>query len=351
MPTPETLPTILGLSTAFPELRIPQTVIFRDFFADLYADVPHAEDLFASTRVEHRHFSWDPREAFSEGSPPTSTRMQVWNRVVQELGMRALPPLLADHDTERVGSFVMASCTGYAGPTPEMLLARSLGLRQDLRRTLIGHMGCYAAFNALKVAVDAVVARPAELALVNCTELCLLHIRPEATKEQAVIHALFGDACATALIGAAEPGAGPQILQTHTETYYDSHEAMTWHVLDDGFRMTLSPYIPLILGRVIEPFVERMLAKQGLTIADIQHWGIHPGGPRIVEAIAARLGLSEAQQRATWSTLAEHGNCSSSTILLVLDDMIRHDKPAPGEYGVFMAFGPGLTAEGMLIRF
>jgi predicted naringenin-chalcone synthase len=49
--------------------------------------------------------------------------------------------------------------------------------------------------------------------------------------------------------------------------------------------------------------------------------------------------------------LGEYGNCSSTTVLLVLEELLKTDKPQKGEYGVMMAFGPGLTVEGMLVRF
>jgi predicted naringenin-chalcone synthase len=126
---------------------------------------------------------------------------------------------------------------------------------------------------------------------------------------------------------------------------------MTWTVLDDGFRMTLSSYVPFIISEAIMAFLERLLKPHGLKVEDVQHWGIHPGGPKIVDAISRKLSLTQAQQRASWNVLATYGNCSSSTILLILKDILEVDQPKPGEYGVFMAFGPGLTMESMLMRF
>src|SRR5262249_13970116 len=160
-----------------------------------------------------------------------------------ELGEEVCGRALDRTGRDRVGSFVMASCTGYAGPTPDLHIAHRLGLPAGLRRTFVGHMGCYAAFNALKVGLDAVVARPDELALVACAEFSSIQFRPRpATIEQAIIHALFGDAAAAMVLGIAAPGAGPQVLATHTQQFYGSAEHMTWSVLDDGFLMTLSPY-------------------------------------------------------------------------------------------------------------
>lgn len=344
-------PTILGLAAATPELVLDQRTCFDSFYAPLYVDVPGAAQLFASTRVRRRHFAWDPRIELADGSPPTSRRMAKWEEEALALGRQAVAAALGDHDRARVGTFVMASCTGYAGPTPDIRLAEALGLRRDLRRAFIGHMGCCAAFNALRVALDAVAARPDELAVVYCCELASVHIRLERSREQAVIHALFGDAGAALVLGDAPAGAGPQILHSGTETCHGTAEAMTWRVLDDGFRMTLSPRVPELLGAVIEPFVARLLAPAGLRREDVRHWCIHPGGPRIVASVAAHLALSTAQTRASLHVLAEYGNCSSATVLLVLADLLAVDRPRPGEYGVMMAFGPGLTIEALLLRF
>jgi predicted naringenin-chalcone synthase len=343
------LPTVVGLEVAAPPLVLEQDDFFETFFKPRYASVPGAADLFAASRVKRRHAAWDPRKTFLVGPPGLRARMEVWERVALELGRRTAGAL-AREDRARIGSLVMASCTGYAGPSPDLLLAQELGLAPTLRRTFVGHMGCYAAFNALKVGMDGLAARPDEDVLVNCTELCMLHVSEEASKEQAVIHALFGDASATVRLRAARSG-GPQLVRSHAETVSNTMEAMTWRVLDDAFQMTLSPYVPFILSESIEGYVERLLGPAGLTRKDIRHWGIHPGGPKIVQLVADRLQLTAAQQRASWHVLAEYGNCSSATILLILKELMDADRPRPGEHGVLMAFGPGLTIEGMLLRF
>jgi len=343
------LPTIVGLEVAAPELVLEQGEFFETFFKPRYASIPEAADLFAASRVKRRHAAWDPRETFSSGVPGMRARMEAWERVAMALGRRTAGAL-AREERERIGSLVMASCTGYVGPGPDLLLAKELGLRPALRRTFVGHMGCYAAFNALKVGMDSLAARPDEDVLVNCTELCMLHVSGEASKEQAVIHALFGDASATVRLRAARSG-GPQLLRSHTEAIYETSDAMTWRVLDDAFQMTLSPYVPFVLSESIQGYLDRLLGPAGLAAKDVRHWGIHPGGPKIVQMVADRLQLTDAQQRASWHVLAEYGNCSSATILLILKELMETDRPRPGEHGVLMAFGPGLTIEGMLLRF
>ncbi|MEW9533734.1 type III polyketide synthase [Microbispora sp. NPDC049125] len=340
----------MATATATPGVAYGQDELFQGFFRLLYRDLPQAERTFSASQVKSRHLAWDPRQEFSDGFPGMKLRMQAWERNVLAMGRSSIASVLDDVERARIGTYVMASCTGYAGPSPEMLLAKEFGLRADLRRTFVGHMGCYAAFNALKVAMDAVATRPGEYALVTCAEVCSVHLRPEVSKEQMVVNSLFADACVTLLL-AGDSGPGPRILRTHTETHYATSDAMSWHIQDDAFRMSLSPYVPLYLSEAIEPFIRTLLRPEGLDLRDIAHWGIHPGGPKIVEFVGQRLGLSDEQLAASLAILAEYGNCSSSTILLILDRILRRSRPQPGEYGVFMAFGPGLTMESALVQF
>ena len=344
-------PTITRLSSAFPALRLSQRELYDGLLGRWYDDLPNAWDLMLHVRVEHRHMAWDPRQVLAERSPGTRERMDAYRRAVLEVGGRSVAGALEGVDRERVGSFVMASCTGYTGPTPDLLLARDFGLRADLRRTFIGHMGCYAAFNALKSAMDALAARPDEAVLVNCSEFSSLHFRPERSREQAVIHALFGDACSTALLSNEEPGRGVQLLRSRTEQIYATHELMTWDVLDDGFIMTLSPYVPFVIAEHVGGMVGRLLAPEGVALGDVKHWVIHPGGPKILDVVGDRLRLGADDLAASFRVLQERGNCSSTTVLLVLEEVLRARSPKAGEYGVMMAFGPGLTMEAMLVRF
>ncbi|MFG3255711.1 type III polyketide synthase [Streptomyces sp. NPDC048172] len=345
------LARIHALRTAAPKNVVPQDDAYEKYYSKHFAEVPKLKEVFANCGVRQRHMAWDPRNLYDEGFPPIKPRMMAWQEHVLGMGREAVAGVLDGVERERVGSFVLASCTGYAGPTPEMLLAKEFGLRQDLRRTFIGHMGCYAAFNALKSGLDSITARPGDLSLVGTAEVCSVHLRPEVSSEQAVVNALFGDAGAMLLLGADDGGPGPVVLATHTETHPETSHAMSWHIEDSAFRMTLSPYVPFYLAETIDPFVKRLLSPFGIGAEDVQHWGIHPGGPKIVEFVGERLHLTEEQLAPTRAVLSEYGNCSSSTILLILDEILRTSRPAPGEYGVVMAFGPGLTMESALVRF
>jgi len=125
---------------------------------------------------------------------------------------------------------------------------------------------------------------------------------------------------------------------------------MTWSVTDLGFRMRLSSKVPGVLDRHVLPLTTELLGRHQLTVADVDHWAIHPGGPRIVGTIARRLNLTEEAVNASRDTLRTHGNCSSATTLLVLDELSRRSEIVAGQHVVAMAFGPGLTLYAALLR-
>ncbi|MGO8852711.1 type III polyketide synthase [Mycobacterium sp.] len=347
-------PTLLGIASAHPPFEVTQEETWQ-FFQNV-SSVPFVKRIVESTKVKKRHIIWDPDTLTEVSGLLTGDRMAAHAEAVIDVASRSLKPAIGGFDTRRIGSFVMACSTGYVNPGPDLMLAKELGLRPDLRRTFIGHMGCYAALNVIKVAMDSVAARPDELVICNTTELSSAHIRDtlmpgEDPVESLITQALFGDASVSMLLGSAPDGAGIQFLRTHTEQLYDEHTMMSLNIGNQSFWMTLAAGVPAILEENIGGFLAKLLEPLGLSAADVAHWGIHPGGPKIVRKLGKQLGLQPEQLRASWDVLANAGNCASATVLLVLENILRVDKPRRGEHGVLLTFGPGLTIEGAVLRF
>jgi predicted naringenin-chalcone synthase len=319
-------------------------------------DVENAERLFANVGVARRHAFYNPAlstlDADAATRLPTSERMKLWKQGALEIGRQALQDIFQHIEPAAVGSYVMVSSTGSDGQPPDMLLAKEFGLRPNLRRTVVGHMGCQAAFNGLKVALDALQARPQEAVLLHCTEISSAHVRTsECSTEQIIAQALFADASVAMALVSSPQRLGPAVLHTHTEILYEHIDKLNLSVGDDGFRMTISPRVAAVIGGAVSGFVERMLAPLRMQPSDVEHWGIHPGGPQIVEQAATALRLPRQATRTSLDILAEYGNCASPTILLILDRLLRAEQPRPGSIGVLLAFGPGLTIEGAVLRF
>jgi predicted naringenin-chalcone synthase len=334
---------IAAVGVAHPP-AVPQDDLWRDFFRDHYAGVARglAQRIFANSGVVTRHATVNPTvEDSSRWS--TGARMERYLAEALPLGKDAVSMALgrAGLAASDLGMLVVCSCTGYVTPGLDILLARDLGLPTDARRVFVGHMGCYAALPGLGVASD-YVALNRRPAVVLCVELPSLHVQPPtADPQQVVAHALFSDAAAAVVLVPVEQ-TGPAVREIASRTDTTAADHMTWHVTDLGFRMGLSAKVPDVLSRHVGPFVDDLLARHGLGVADVGAWAVHPGGPRILDVTQASLGLSDEDLAPSRRCLAEHGNCSSPTVLLILDRLLAAGAVA-GRPMVMMAFGPGLT--------
>jgi alkylresorcinol/alkylpyrone synthase len=327
-----------------------QERLWEEFFADHYAHHPLAAAIWQRSGVRTRHGVVDPTSEDVSGWT-TEHRMRRFVDESLPLSRRAVEACLDDaglsaHD---VGQLTVATCTGYSTPGLDILLGRDLGMADDTQRLHVGHMGCYAALPAMAALADTAVAR-GKVGVLVCVELTSLHIQPatpDPDPQQIVAHALFGDAAAA--IAIAPDRSGLEFVDVVARTDVERAPLMTWDITDLGFRMGLSPEVPDVLAEHVAGAVDTLLHRNGLRSRDVARWAIHPGGPRIIDVVADRLGLDEPAVRASRDVLAEHGNCSSATVLLVLDRLLGTGLDAD-EPIVVLAFGPGLTLYAALLR-
>ncbi|SBT48845.1 type III polyketide synthase [Micromonospora auratinigra] len=344
------VPVIAGLGIAQPP-GAAQDELWSGFFAKHFSGTTRAlaERIFANSGVSHRQAAVNPLlEDVSEW--PTERRMRRYQVEALPLGKEAVSRALtaAGLDAGDIGLFVVCSCTGYATPGLDILLARDLGMAPDAQRMFVGHMGCYAALPGLGAASDFVTAR-GRPALLLCAELTSLHIQPAGARvdtQQIVSHALFSDAAAAAVLVPGGRGYALREVASVTDTSTADH--MTWEVTDAGFRMGLSPKVPQVLSRHVRDLVDDLLARHGHKLAEVDGWAVHPGGPRILNVVERELALPPEALGAARATLEQHGNCSSPTVLLILDRLLR--APVPPERVVLLAFGPGLTLYAALLE-
>jgi predicted naringenin-chalcone synthase len=334
---------LAGIGQAQPP-GTPQQELWDGFFARYYAGTTKslAQRIFANSGIHTRQGVINPIvEDVSEW--PTERRMRRYLVEAMPLGKEAIGHALSAAGTsvDDIGMFVVCSCTGYVTPGLDILLARDLGLPAATQRLFVGHMGCYAALPGLGAVGDYVAAR-GRPALLLCAELTSLHLQPAKARvdtQQIVAHALFSDAAAAAVVVPGDDGYVLREVASVTDTSTADH--MTWDVTDLGFRMGLSPKVPQVLAQYVQPLVDDLLARHGLARSDVDGWAVHPGGPRILNVVERDLGLTPEQMAASRATLAENGNCSSPTVLLIIDRLQR--QAVPPRRIVALAFGPGLT--------
>ncbi len=335
-----------------------QQQLWDEFFHAHYSGNRLARRVWSRSGVETRHGVVDPRvEDVSTWS--TGTRMARFAQEALPLGKEAVSTALADSglSASDIGLFTVVSCTGYGTPGLDVLLARDLGMAPTVQRLFVGHMGCYAALPGLGAVGDFTVAR-SRPSLLLCLELPSLHAQPavatttsdtasEDDVQQMVAHALFSDAAAAVVLTPGGPGLELVDVVALTDASTSGH--MTWDVTDLGFKMGLSPRVPDVLEIHVRDVVDQLLEGHGVRRQDVAGWAVHPGGPRILDVVEERLGLDPVLLRASRDTLRDFGNCSSATVLLVLDRLMSEGLD-PGDHVVAMAFGPGLTLYAALLR-
>ncbi|WP_341717925.1 3-oxoacyl-[acyl-carrier-protein] synthase III C-terminal domain-containing protein [Micromonospora sp. FIMYZ51] len=344
------IPVIAGVGAALPPAA-DQQELWEKFFSRHYSGATRslAQRIFAHSGVSRRQSAVNPLlEDVSDW--PTERRMRRYQVEALPLGKEAVGRALtaAGLAAGDIGLFVVCSCTGYATPGLDILLARDLGMAPSTQRMFVGHMGCYAALPGLGAVGDFVTAR-GRPALLLCAELTSLHLQPSSARvdtQQIVSHALFSDAAVAAVVVPGGPGYALREVTSVTDTSTADH--MTWDVTDTGFRMGLSPKVPQVLSAHVQGLVHDLLARHGSEVSGVDGWAVHPGGPRILNVVERELNLAPTALAASRQTLDEHGNCSSPTVLLILDRLIR---AAPSARRVVMlAFGPGLTLYAALLE-
>jgi alkylresorcinol/alkylpyrone synthase len=346
------VPVIAGLGVALPP-KAAQEELWAGFFAGHFGGTTRAlaERIFANSGVVTRQAAVNPLLE-DVSTWPTERRMRRYLVEALPLGKEAVGRALTDAGLSAgdIGLFAVCSCTGYATPGLDILLARDMGMSAATQRIFIGHMGCYAALPGLGAVSDFVAAR-GRPALLLCAELTSLHIQPSSARvdtQQIVSHALFSDAAVAAVVTpAGQPGYAVREVVAVTDTSTADH--MTWDVTETGFRMGLSPRVPQVLAAHVRGLVEELLAGHGLRIAEVDGWAVHPGGPRILNVVERELDLPPEALADSRATLAEHGNCSSPTVLLILERLRTMSQPP--RWVVMLAFGPGLTLYATLLEF
>jgi predicted naringenin-chalcone synthase len=298
-----------------------------------------------------RQTFFPPMRGDDDRGPSTAVRMAKYERDAPALGARAANAALqnAGRAAGDVTHLVTVSCTGFSAPNFDLGLVRELGLPWTVARTHVGFMGCHGALNGLRVASGYADSDPDACVLVCAVELCSLHYQYGWNSDSVVSNGIFADGAA-ALIGGGAPGpVGDDwvLARSGSSLLEDSSELMAWRIGDHGFEIALSARVPGVIEHALGPWLDNWLASQSLTRDRIATWAVHPGGPRILESVAAATGISRNDYAISQEVLGEFGNMSSPTILFILDRLRQRGAPRPC---LALGFGPGLAVEAALFR-
>lgn len=289
---------------------------------------------------------------FVAWGPTTRHRMQLYADNAAPLAKTAVEGAFeeAGVDPRDVTHLVTVSCTGFDAPGVDVELIDGLGLAPTTERINVGYMGCHGAINGLRAAKAIAASEPGSLVLLSATELCSLHYRFNWDDEGIIGNALFADGSAAVLIRKTDDNSAVgdwTVRATGSCLIPDSKDAMSWKVGDHGFEMRLTSEVAEKINIHLRPWITGWLEKYGYSLETVGSWAVHPGGPRILQAVEESLELPEGATRFSHEVLAELGNMSSPTVLFILDRLRQAEAKKPC---VALGFGPGLMAEAALLE-
>ena len=380
---------IAGVASAFPSHYYTQQQIAAELKSHWTAKVgkPEVLDrLLARVGVDSRYMAL-PLKAYDRLTTWGKAN-DAWIEIAEALAEKSLCRAMtrAGISVQDLAAIFFVSVTGIASPSIDARLVNRMGLPPAIKRIPIFGLGCVAGAAGIARAADYVRAYPNQYAALVSVELCsLTWQRDDLSLANIISSGLFGDGAASVIVAGgqaapsgsavAEEGAGsiphlpkegrygapakdgtvpqcpgPRILSSRSSFYPGTEDVMGWNISEKGFTIVLSPDVPRMVYDHLAADVEAFLADNGLRRGDIEHWVMHTGGPKILEATASALQLPPGALDVSWECLRKVGNLSSASVLLVLEEFVNVRRPAPGSYGLLAAMGPGFCSELVLLR-
>ena len=325
---------------------------FRALWAGRVRNLDRLERLHRNVLVGGRHLAL-PIEEY-ERLESWGDSNDAWIRVAQEVGEEAVRDALgrAGLGVDEVDALIFVTVTGVATPSIDARLMNRLGLPPRVKRMPIFGLGCVAGAAGIARAADYVKAYPDQVAVLLSVELCSLTLqRKDLSIPNLISSGLFGDgAAAVVVVGEERHADGPRIVASRSVFYPDTERVMGWEISERGFQVVLSAEVPEMVTGHLRQDVDRFLEDHGHRRDQIRSWVAHHGGPKVLEAMAEALELDDGELDVTWKSLAEVGNLSSTSVLLVLEETLREHRPEPGSLGMLLAMGPAFCSELVLLE-
>lgn len=306
--------------------------------------------IFEGANVDKRYTIMHPEEVFSLHS--FEERNAIYVREMIVLGEKVLKKALdkANWQPETIDFIITVSCTGIMIPSLDAYLINKLNLRQDVVRLPVTEMGCVGGVSGIIYAKNFLKANPNKRAVVIAVE------SPTATFQlddysmaNIVSAAIFGDGAACVLMSSYEDEIGPTIVDESMYHFYDKENMMGFELTNKGLKMILDIEVPDTIEEHFPAILHPFLERNQLEIKDIEHLIFHPGGKKIVNLVEGLFSDLGKNIDDTKEVLRLYGNMSSATVLYVLE-RIMNNQPKAGEKGVMLSFGPGFTAQRVLLE-
>ncbi|XP_057518310.1 type III polyketide synthase B [Amaranthus tricolor] len=368
--------TILALGKGFPHQLVMQEFLVDGYFRDTNCDDPELKQkltrLCKTTTVKTRYVVMSEEilnkypELAIEGQPTVTQRLDICNEAVTEMAIEASQACIANwgRPITDITHLVYVSSSEARLPGGDIYLAKGIGLKPETNRVMLYFSGCSGGVAGLRVAKDIAENNPGSRVLLATSETTIIGFKPPSPNRpyDLVGVALFGDGAGAMIIGTdPNPNTERPLFELHTAIQHflpNTEKIIDGRLTEEGISFKLDRALPQIIEDNIEGFCSKLMENIGLTNKDYNKifWAVHPGGPAILNRLEKRLDLSPDKLIASRRALADYGNASSNTIVYVMEYMMEENKKMnketknDDEWGLILAFGPGVTFEGILAR-
>lgn len=306
--------------------------------------------IFEGAAVDKRYSIMNPEEVFTATS--FEEKNNIYKREAVKLAEKSLIKALnkANLQPTDIDYIITVSCTGIMIPSVDAYLINSLCMKQDIVRLPVTEMGCAAGVSGIIYAKNFLKANPNKRAVVIAVEAPTATFQlDDYSMTNIVSAAIFGDGTSSVILSSYEEDKGPTIVDEEMYHFFDATKMMGFELINSGLQIILDKEVP---GKIAEHFpniIHPFLEKNQLTIKDIDHLIFHPGGKKIVQTVEELFGVLGKNIDDTKEVLRLYGNMSSATVLYVLERFMDKN-PAKGEKGIMLSFGPGFSAQRVLLE-
>ncbi|NLP51000.1 3-oxoacyl-[acyl-carrier-protein] synthase III C-terminal domain-containing protein [Bacillus sp. RO1] len=357
------MPKILSVGTSIPKYPIQQDTVVefaKELFEESFRDINRLLTVFQNGQIEKRHFARDV-DWFKQ--PHTlQEKNDIYIKEAVAYGAEAINACLHNSatlsqsiDYQDIEAIFYISTTGMSTPSIEARIMNILPFSPYTKRIPIWGLGCAGGATGLSRAYEYCLAFPKAKVLVLCVELCSLTFQKnDRSKSNLVGTSLFADGIACVLMVGDEvqiesSRSYPKVLGSQSTLMENSEDVMGWEIKNEGLYVVFSRDIPVIITNWLAPNVTRFLDGHQVNLEELDHFVLHPGGKKVLEAYQECLGLEAEKLNTSLQVLKEYGNMSSATVLYVLKEIMEKD-PKKGEKGIAAALGPGFSSEMLLLE-
>jgi len=257
-----------------------------------------------------------------------------------------------DVDPAEIGTVVTASLYSLGGPTIAHRLVEWFQMDPATDKYHVVGVGCASAVPLIRLVASSLDTHPGKKALIVAAEAMsglLSRATPDDERSKTVGSAIFGDGCAAALIDTGT--TGPAVVASKVHQIAGTLDVVRMELSDDDSYLHLDRELPEVAAAGLAALVDDFLASASLSRKEVDHWIVHPGGRRILDNVRDALALSSEQLGVSYDVLTTRGNVGTPSIFYVLRETLDRRRPAPGEHGLMVTVGPGVTVGLLLLAF